>query len=318
MFRLPLIWVLALLLGLNFIINNVSEGFAGVCGGTTPCNCGDTVNGVAVLAKNLGICPGTGLRLISSSTLDCAGYKITGSNLSNAKYGVVLDKALGAEVKNCRVSGFRRNIRLVGGSANIVQGNEVFGGKYGMDLADATAGNLITANLVRNNRDEGIHVGANANNNAISHNTFDHNKAEHIYLLNVHGCQVTDNLLKKSGKAAIFVKHSNTNTVSRNTISDGPIHLRGHSFANVIQQNQLSKYGYLFEAYEELTGWTYPHDNIVTGGSIKKAAICVSMKGAYNNTVDQVQVSQCGIQIKQLPLGGQDSTGNIINLIPVP
>lgn len=318
MLRSPLTAFLILFLGVVLSLGIIREGLAANCGGIIPCNCGDTVQGTAVLTNDLGVCPGVGLRLVSGSKLDCADHKITGSNLSNAKYGILLDSAVGAEVKNCRVTAFRRNIRLVGGSGNAVTNNEVFGGKYGIDLANATTGNLFTGNLVRDNRDEGIHVGTGANNNEISNNTFDHNKAENIYLLNVQGNKVLNNIVKRSGKAAIFIKHSNNNTVMGNTIANGPIHVRGNSFANDIRQNQLKKYGYFFEAYEEPTGWTYPHDNQVIGGSIQKAAVCVLFKGAYNNTVDQVQVSQCGVQVQQLPLGGQDSIGNIVNLIIAP
>jgi parallel beta-helix repeat protein len=296
----------------------VSEGAAANCGGAVPCQCGDTVRGTAVLSNDLGICPGTGLRLVSGSKLDCAGYTITGSNLSNAKYGLLLDKATGAEAKNCRLTGFRRNIRIVGGSVNTIQNNEVFEGKYGIDLASATKGNLISGNTIRNNRDEGIHVGTGADNNTISDNTFIKNKAEHVYLLSVTGCMVTNNTMSKSGKAAVFVKHSDNNTIANNTIKNGPIHIRGDSSENVMQSNQLKGYGYIFEAYEETTGWTYPHHNQVIGGSIQKADVCFRFVGSYDNQIDQVQVSLCTIPVILSPLGGQESTGNVINFIPAP
>ena len=91
--------------------------------------------------------------------LDCAGYTLTGSNQPGAWYGIHLDAASGAEVRNCRVTLFRRGIRLRGGGGNALVGNEVFGNRYGIDLAEATSGNRIEGNAVHDNRDEGIHVG---------------------------------------------------------------------------------------------------------------------------------------------------------------
>ena len=85
------------------------------CGGSTACKCGDTVTRSTTLSRDIGVCTGNGLRVISGVTLDCAKRTITGSTLSPAKYGVLVDGAKGATVKNCRVTGFRKGIRLAGG-----------------------------------------------------------------------------------------------------------------------------------------------------------------------------------------------------------
>src|SRR5262245_5328293 len=81
---------------------------AGNCGGGIPCNCGDTVTTSTTLSQDIGVCTGTGLRVLSGVTLDCANHTITGSTLSPAKYGVLVDGATGATVRNCRVTGFRK------------------------------------------------------------------------------------------------------------------------------------------------------------------------------------------------------------------
>lgn len=299
----------------------VPAGNAADCGGSVPCHCGDTVRGAAVLTADLGICPGTGLQLASGSRLDCDGHLITGSNLSAAKYGILLDEVVGARVTNCRVTGFRRNLRIVGGKANTVKDSEFFGGRYGIDLADATTHNDIIGNSIYNNRDEGIHVGTGADDTTISENVFDANKLEHVYLLSAHRCKVTKNILGKNRAAAIFVKHSSDNTISDNIVIDAQIQVRGSSVDNIFESNQLlgkTTNGYIFEAYLEPTGWTYPHDNSVRGGLIQRAKVCARFLGSYDNVIDRLQVKRCDVPFQQLPLGGQASTGNVINLIPAP
>jgi parallel beta-helix repeat protein len=219
------------------------------------------------------------------------------------------------------VTGFRRNLRIVGGKANTIKNNDLFGGRYGIDLADATTHNDIIGNYVRNNRDEGIHVGTGADNTTISDNVLDSNKLEHVYLLSVRRCKVTNNTFGKNKAAAIFVKHSSDNTISDNTVVDAQIQVRGDSVDNVFESNQFSgtpTNGYIFEAYQEPTGWTYPHDNSVRGGLIKRAKVCIRFSGSFDNVIDKLQVGKCGTPVQQLPLGGQASTGNVINLIPVP
>src|SRR5262249_52081366 len=160
------------------------------CGGAIACRCGDTVRRAATLGADVGVCSGTGLRVLSGAVLDCAGHTITGSGLSPATYGVPVAGATGATVKNCRVTGFRKGIRLNGGSGNTIAGNEVFTNHdYGIEFAGGSTANLATANNVYNNRDEGIHVGAGANANEIRANTLTRNKHENVYVLSSDHCQ---------------------------------------------------------------------------------------------------------------------------------
>ena len=125
------------LLALLMVVGpGVREASAANCGGSTACKCGDTVTRSTTLAKDIGVCTGTGLKVISGVTLDCAKRTITGSMLSPAKYGVLVDGAKGATVKNCRVTGFGKGIRLAGGRENQISGNEIFTNRdYGIELA---------------------------------------------------------------------------------------------------------------------------------------------------------------------------------------
>lgn len=298
----------------NFTIQDASGAN---CGGPLPCSCGDTVQQSTTLTTDLGVCPGLGLKLASGVILDCAGHTITGSDQAGAWYGIFLDDTSGAEVKNCRITKFRRGLRISDGQANRLINNESFGNRYGIDLANATTGNLIQGNTIRDNRDEGIHVGTGADRNEIRGNVFRKNKRENIYVLSAHGNIIVENICTEANNAAIFIKHSNNTYVANNTTADAPIQLRGNSVGNTLVNNHLTGNGYFFEGYEDPPGvWTYPHDNHITGGSITNASTCLRFFGAYNNRVDQLQLANCGTPILMESLGGQAPTGNVISTIP--
>jgi parallel beta-helix repeat protein len=294
-------------------------GAAVICGGKVPCACGNTVKGTAVLAADLGVCTGIGLAITSGAVLDCAGHTITGSDKPGAWYGLKVDSATGATVRNCKVTLFRRGIRIRGGSNNVITGNESFRNRYGIDVAAATTLNRIESNSVHDNRDEGIHLGTGANQNTILNNQLVHNKNENLYLLEVQGSTVSGNQISRGGKAAIYVKHSDNNTFSNNTLSDGPAHVRGDSSGNVFTGNHLTGAGYFFEAYQDPTTlvWTFPHDNSVDGGWIKRAANCFRFFGAYDNHATQVGTDGACVPALMGPLGGQEPTGNTVDLVPV-
>jgi parallel beta-helix repeat protein len=297
----------------------VSAATAADCGGTVRCRCGDTVSRGTTLSADLGVCGGIGLKVRSGVVLDCAGHTITGNNLSGAKYGVLLDKATGAEVRNCGITGFRRAVRVYGGRDNRILDNEAFGNRYGIELANATVDNLVAGNFVHDNRDEGIHVGAGSHDNEIRENTLTKNKREAIYLLRSNGCQVVMNTISRTDNAGIFLKHSSNTYVADNSVVNGRVHLRGDSVANVFENNHLRGNGYFFEGFEEPAGvWTFPHDNRVIGGIVENtSSTCLRFAGAYNNRIDGLYVDdEC--QVTMWAVGGQEPTGNVINTLPLP
>lgn len=292
---------------------------AALCGGTVGCTCGDTVVASTTLTGDLGVCDTTGLRIRSAITLDCAGFTITGSDGSNAKFGIEVDGAAGATVKNCKVTKFRRGIRINGGSGNAVLGNESYDNKYGIDLAGGTQRNVLKHNLVRINRDEGIHFGESHRNKLIK-NTFQSNKRENVYLLRSNGNLIKGNLLDPSNAAAIFVKHSSRNTFVRNWIEDAAVQVRGDSKRNVFESNYLKGNGYVFEGYQEPEGWTFPSGNEMHGDCIRKTDFCYRFLGASDNTATEARVdaARCAppdhSPVTLAPLGGQEATGNVVEL----
>jgi parallel beta-helix repeat protein len=301
------------------LLASFSPAAAALCGGAVACACGDTVVASTTLAGDLGVCDSSGLRIRSGITLDCAGFTLTGSDGSQAKFGIEVDGAVGATVKNCKVTKFRRGIRINAGSGNALLGNESYANKYGIDLAGGTQRNVIKRNLVRINRDEGIHFGESHRNKLVK-NTFSDNKRENVYLLRSNGNLIKGNLLNPSNAAAIFVKHSSRNEFVRNWIEDAAVQVRGDSKHNVFEGNYLKGNGYVFEAYQEPTGWTFPSGNETHGDCIRKTDFCYRFLGAFDNTATAARVdpTRCAppdhSPVTLEPRGGQEATGNVVEL----
>ncbi len=170
-----------------------SQSSAKDCGGDVECECGDTVQGHAVLRANLGVCKETGLFVANGSLLDCDHHTITGRG---QEAGVLFDNANGAEVHNCGITNFQIGVRVKGGQGNAIVGNEILDNeKYGIDLADAAAGVRIESNTIRDSGDEGIHVGTGASDNVILGNQFVNSKEENVYLLAASGTRVIGNVM---------------------------------------------------------------------------------------------------------------------------
>lgn len=293
-----------------------SPAGAATCGGAVKCRCGDTVASSTTLDADLGVCAGVGLKVLSGVSLDCAGHLLTGSNLSNAKYGINLDGAAGATVRNCRMTLFRRGIRVNGGSGNRILGNESFLNKYGVDIAGASSGNRFEGNLVRDNRDEGMHFGTGSSGNEIVGNEIRYNKRENLYLLSSHRDLVVGNVVHHGSMAAIYVKHSSDNRFVGNEVRDTSLQLRGDSARNVFEDNQLKGDGYVFQAYLQSGAWTWPHDNTMTADVITKTDWCFRFLGARDNHATGLVTDGRCAPIAIRTVGGETSTSNTVELAP--
>ena len=171
------------------------------CGGPIPCRCGDTVVGSMTMAADLEGCAGPfALRLIRNSSLDCAGHTISGTS-SN---GVKLDSATGASVRNCRITGFWRGVRIRGGDSNLVADNEFVGNDYAIDVAGGSdagiaTGHRIERNLIRDSALDGIHL-SSAQGVVVAYNEIRDSGEENFYLIYSNDCTILGNTL--SGGAA--------------------------------------------------------------------------------------------------------------------
>src|SRR5262245_17662983 len=108
----------------------VTTATAADCGdGVATCQCGDTVVANTTLTADVGGCPKAGLRVMATSVvLDCNFHTLTGvknGTKDNGEVGIHLDPGTDAEVRNCRVTGFRQGIRIGSGNNNRIINNEV-------------------------------------------------------------------------------------------------------------------------------------------------------------------------------------------------
>ncbi len=289
------------------------------CGGAIACACGDTVTAATTLTQDLGPCTGNGLYVKSGVVLDCAGHTLTGSDLRGAWYGISLELATAGTVRNCRVTAFRRGIRIRGGSGNVVENNEVVLNKYGIDVAGGARASRITGNLIHDHRDEGIHIGSDADGTVVLDNEIWNTKREHIYVLDADDCRIEGNLLHASRKAAIYVKNSHRTQVTANVVSDRAIQVRGNSTGNVFTDNDLKGNGYIVDAQLQADGsWLHPHDNTFSGGSIQNTGYCFRFYGSYDNTATAIATDRECVPITELARGGVVPHGNTVEVVPLP
>ncbi len=287
-------------------------------GGGAACGCGDTVTVATTLATDLGPCTGNGLYVKSGVALDCAGHTVSGSNLPGAWYGISLDMATGGAVRNCRVTAFRRGIRIRGGGLNTVADNEIFLNKYGIDVALASTDNRIEGNAIHDQRDEGIHVGTGAHRTVIVDNEIWNTKREHIYLLAADDCRIEGNMLRASRRAAIYVKNSDRNQVIGNTVRDRAVQVRGDSSDNVFTGNDLTGNGFIVDAQLSPEGvWLFPHDNLFSGGSIRNTGYCFRFYGAYDNLATAIGTDGRCVPITEGARGELVPYGNSVEVVPL-
>lgn len=304
-------------IGLASLAFVASPADAKSCGGDVACGCGDTVREDAVLSSDLVDCKNDGLRLKGRVVLDCSGFEITGRGKGE---GVLLDQAEGAVVRNCRVVGFKTGIRIRGGHDNVVVGNEIEGsGRYGVELAKGTTGNLLDTNLVTGSGDEGVHIGTGAHGTHAIGNEIRGSKRENLYVLSSDDGVFTANVLGDSGDASIYVKHSSDNVFAANEVDGHVIHVRGHSIANRFEGNDVRGGRFIFEAYKDkhpagVKGWTRPSDNRVEGGAVLDTKTCFQFRGASDNQAADVAANGCKA-MRQQKKGGKKAQRNSVSLV---
>jgi len=319
MVRARLFPTLVALPALAMVLSLATTATAKDCGGGIVCACGDRVVAPTTLTQSLNNCLGDGL-VVAAGSIDCLGRQIAGPGAQTQATGIRIigfngSGATGVVVRNCRVRNFGRGIEVDSGSGNTLENNVVFSNEIGIWLGDGTSGNHLLTNHVRDNRDEGIHVGTGTHDNEIVGNEFVNNSIENLYLINTTGNEIRGNELRESGSAAILLKNADGNVFTDNEIYDRPIHVRGDSSHNSFVDNYVAS-NYRFQANEEQGGWTFPHDNQVTGGTISKASTCFEFEGAHDNTVADVRVDTCRA-FEEKERGGLVPFGNSVEVIRI-
>lgn len=287
---------------------------AGSCGGAVPCVCGDTVIANTVLSGDLNGCRDDGLRLVAGS-LDCAGHQISGPGDHSDTTGVHIDGGSDIIVQNCRLRNFGDGIMVDGGTDALVRSNEIFNNMHGIWVGRSAAGTRIIENVVRDNDDEGIHLGSGTSDTLILRNQVSQSGRENIYLLRTSGNKILNNTLGVSKEPTILLKHADNNEIRSNDITDRSVVVRGDSHGNLFADNQLAAGRFTFQAFEDPdAGWTHPHTNQITGGSVLKASTCFAFDGAYDNSVSGVSVDDCRVYSER-EYGDLVPYGNSVSVI---
>jgi parallel beta-helix repeat protein len=282
--------------------------------------CGWTVQAEVVLDRDLVDCPRHGVRLAPFSVLDCAGHEIRGQGPATSGYGIRIDGVEQAEVRNCRISGFSRGVRIRGGRDNRVIGNQIEGNGYGIEIAGATdggrsEGHRLSRNRIHGSLRDGIHLGAGTMQTTIEDNVVSGSREEGLAIEGCRGCIVTGNTIEKSGSAAIDLKDASTGQYARNLVSGSLVKVRGSSWKNVFEDNELVESGYVFSATKPDGGvLEFPSENRVVGGKVVDSKVCFRFRGARDNAVRDVEVSGCKVSEDQ-PMGAIEASGNEVSVI---
>jgi parallel beta-helix repeat protein len=304
------------------------SGKSKVCGNGVACRCNATVRGNAKLDRDLVDCGRVGLRMTSGAVLDCDGHEIRGKGTtSESTYGIRIDDVNDATVKNCKVSGFKRGIRLRGGQRVKLEGNRVERNTIGIEVAGNTdSGQAIDHRLERNyvtaSEQDGIHVGSGSVRAQVLENQIIRNGQEGLYVLWCTDCVIARNVIENAGTSAIYHKHTSRAQYLDNTVRGSIVHVRGESAENLFARNVLDGSAYVFEGYTNEgyahdPGWVrVPHDNEIVGGSISGSKFCFRFHGSHDNRARGVLAHGCQ-PFSAKPYAGKEPTGNVLELVEV-
>lgn len=320
----------ALLIGSWLTAAHAAEERSGkskVCGKGVACRCNAVVRGTAKLEGDLVDCGRVGLRMTSGAVLDCAGHEIRGRGPEVSTYGVRLDAVQDATVKNCKIRGFKRGIRIRGGERVTLEGNTLEANTIGIEVAGNTESgeaidHRIERNLVTRSEQDGIHVGSGSVRTQVLENQILRNGQEGLYLLWCTDCVVARNVIESAGTSAIYHKHTSRAQYLDNVVRGSIVHVRGTSAENLFARNVLEGSAYVFEGYTNEgyahdPGWVrVPHHNEIVGGSISSPKFCFRFHGAHDNRARGVLAHGCK-PFTAKAYAGREPTNNVLELVEV-
>lgn len=149
-------------------ISNTSPTVIGAaakeCGGSgsnrVACSCGDTLIESTTLRRSDPItstsCPVLGLSVGADRiALRCGGLTLTGQPFAR---GINLEDRSGVTIAGCRITAFSTGVRLEDASNNRNLRNAVFENEAGIELDGSSDRNLVRANKVTSNENDGIRL----------------------------------------------------------------------------------------------------------------------------------------------------------------
>jgi len=220
----------------------VPRALAASCGGTTQCQCGDTVISNYTMTSDLGPCPRiptgdtVGLRLTPGVTLDCQGHAIAGpGDLGTNAFGIRVGSASTPvpdnhlTIRNCWVTGFWWGIYVQNARNVLIEGNHLYangwkepvenGSGYGLDVANSTDV-TVRDNAIFDNGNEGFHL-SGSSGVTVEGNRLSDNGLEQLYLIRSDGNVIRNNYTE-GGSQGLEMRYSNNNTFSYNVWAQSP------------------------------------------------------------------------------------------------
>jgi parallel beta-helix repeat protein len=265
----------ALLLG-ALVLGLTAGAMAAVCGGSIPCQCGDTVGSDYLMTADLGPCP----RLSGADTVglrsghsppDCQNHSITAGALLKDSFGIRVGTGGGQhmKVKRCNVSRFWWGIYVESATNVLIKGNHLHdngwksatenGTGYGLDVANSTAV-TVRNNIIADNGNEGFHL-SSSSGVLVEDNVFQDNGFEQLYLIRADNNTIRRNQAT-GGTQGLEMRFSSGNAFSYNVWAGSPLHYI---------ENDNHDNTFLYDRLKVASRWATP--TRVIGSSPRRSAI---------------------------------------------
>ena len=223
----------------------LTAAFAPVPAAANPA-CNALIKGNVTLTADMNCAASAthGLRLSANTTLNCAGFTITGpdgaqpNGASTDHYGLRASNVSGIRVENCNVTGYERGLYFSSVHDGFVKHSNFYGNtRYGANLAGPDSyGLLFDANTYSANGDEGVHISGPMNNGPTKPNRFTNsvasgNVGEGFYLLNANNVELDVITTFDNGLAGVYVKQSPSVIIAHAHLIGDMMHVYGNSDA---------------------------------------------------------------------------------------
>ncbi len=143
------------------------------------------------------------------------------NNLSynNKLHGIMLDRDSNSNiVENNTVYGNKDGIAFYDSSNNIVKNNKIYGNQRGFRANTRSQKNQITLNEFSKNKQYGVYLYGQADNNTVSNNIFSQNQTA-VYV-KTDSNQINDNNITNNKVGVYFVDDASSNKVANNIIKN--------------------------------------------------------------------------------------------------
>jgi len=295
----------------SVLLTGTIEAFAKTCGGSTTCECGDTVIENYKLTHDLGPCSKDGLLIEPGVHFDGGGHTVTGVNDFESdtfidQFGIhVLNANLTERkpivIRNVKVTKFGKGVRIENSNAVVVRRVTTFKNGialgpdghpigYGIDIAAESHHNRIYRTTVTDNADEGIHLGSGTHSNIIDRVTISGSGKENLYFLKTSKNVVIDSQVIGTKGLGLYMKNSHENFFRDNSFSKS-FHITGESHNNFFGGTTIRGNIRIGEYHDQSTGqYHYPYKNKFRNVSVTNIyGECIRLFNTWDNKFSRIR-----------------------------